>query len=148
MVQARSPDRAGSSKGVVECTMSKRRDVSASIGGHPTRFQAQVSGPTGTRRSTNVAPFSSRSADGAGRSRHEELQRVSSTPAAAGSPRRLQGQQVERELVHPLADTGPVSQGRPVVEQQMHHGVLYPTAKGPASPRRESPAGCHSAATR
>ena len=43
----------------------------------------------------------------------------------------LEVQEVERELVHPFADTGAVAEGRPVIEEEMHHGVLYPTAKGP-----------------
>ena len=47
----------------------------------------------------------------------------------------LQGQQVEGELMHPLAHTGAIAQGRPVVEKQRHHGALYPTAKGRMFPR-------------
>ncbi|MCK7529307.1 MAG: hypothetical protein MZV64_73035 [Ignavibacteriales bacterium] len=101
----------------------------------PARFQAQASGRTGTRRSTNVAPFNSRTAAGAGRSRHEELQRVSATPAAAGSPSAFRFKQAEGELVHPLADTGAVAQGRPVVEQQVHHGACILSRKTGVSSR-------------
>ena len=130
------PERAGSRSGVVEWTMSKAREVRASMGGQPTRFQAQVSGLTGRRRSTKVAPSSSRRAAGVGRSRHDELQSVSSMLSAAGSPSDLQFQQMQRELMDPLADTGPVAQSRPVVEQELDHSVQYPTAKAQARRRR------------
>ncbi|HSP90612.1 MAG TPA: hypothetical protein VLN08_06885, partial [Vicinamibacterales bacterium] len=41
--------------------------------------------------------------------------------------------------VHPLAHTGAIAQGRPVVEKQRHHGALYPTAKGRMFPRGGTP---------